>query len=343
MSGMVYSGSGTDHEIVEQGSALPGYVSFLVLLFQLIVTTVDLLLAGWVVYTIKITRSLHKPHNIFVANLLISGMISALLLCLISVPMIISFQLGVNSFITCFMLKIAFFPIRVTSMTFALIAADKVIAITLPLKYKKVMSFRAVATIISGVWLFALISTAGSIILNVDGVTDVPEFGACIFKGDAFTEYFLATVMPVTMDSILAITLNIYLAIVAYQIHKQIEKETRLSGGSNSSQSEKVTTLKRKQHNTRQNMKPVITLLVVIFGNVLIILVFSVLHMLGRNSSVFYQELVEYIIIPNGGYLIHLFNPLVYGLYFRQVRDPMMKHLRRFMRMNKINEIAPQP
>ena len=93
----------------------------------------------------------------------------------------------------------------------------------------------------------------------------------------------------------------------------------------------------------RQDLKPVITLLVVIFGNVFIILVFSVLNMLGRNSSVFYQELVEYIIIPNGGYLIHLFNPLVYGLYFRQVRDPMMKHLRRFMRMNKVNAVAPQP
>ena len=73
MSGMVYSGSGTvqdDHEADQQGSALPGYVAYLVLFFQLIVTTVDLLLAGWVVYTIKTTRNLHKPHNVFIANLL---------------------------------------------------------------------------------------------------------------------------------------------------------------------------------------------------------------------------------------------------------------------------------
>jgi len=253
--------------------------------------------------------------------------------------MIISFQLGV---ISCFMLKIAFFLIRVNSMTFALIAADKVIVITLPFKYKRIMLSCAVATIISGVWLLALVPIAGSIILNVNGVTDVPEFGACVFKGDAFTEHFLVNIMPGIVDSILTITLNIYLAVMAYQIHKQIEKETRLSGGS-SSQSERVTALKRKQHNMRQNLKPLITLLVVIFSNVLIILVFSVLHMMGKNSSVFYQELVEYIIIPNGGYLIHLFNPLVYGWYFRQVREPMMKHLRRFMRMNKVNVVAPQP
>ena len=343
MSGMVYSGSGTDqgnHEVDEQGSALPGYVAYLVLFFQLIVTTVDLLLAGWVVYTIKTTRILHKPHNVFVANLLISGMINAPTFCLISVSMIISFQLEVNYFISCFMLKVAFFTVHVNNMTFVIIAADKAIAITLPFKHRRIMTSGVVVAIVSGAWLLALIPTA---IFNADGITDVPEFGACVFKGAAFTEYFLANVMPVIMGSFLAIILNIYLAIVAYQVHKQIEKETRLSAdSSSSSQFERVTALKRKQHNMRQNMKPVITLLVVISSNVFIILVYSVLHILG-SSSVFYQEFVEYIIIPNSGYLIHLINPLVYGLYFKQVREPMMKCLRRFLRINKVNAVAPQP
>ena len=161
--------------------------------------------------------------------------------------------------------------------------------------------------------MLALIPTAISIIFNADGITKVPEFGACIFTGDAFTQYFLATVIPVTVNSILAMILNIYLAIVAYQVHKQIEKETRLSGGS-SRQSERVTALKRKQRNTRRNMRPIITLLVVSFCNIFKILVFTVLHMLGKNSSASYRELVECIIILNTTYFIHLFNPLVYGL-----------------------------
>ena len=67
-------------------------------------------------------------------------MIAILLFCLIAVSIIIGFQLGVDSFISCFMLKIGFFPVQVNNMTFVLIAADKVIAITLPFKYKIIMT-----------------------------------------------------------------------------------------------------------------------------------------------------------------------------------------------------------
>ena len=100
MSGISYSGSGTNQEIDHQDSTLPGYVPYLSLLFKIITTTVILLLSGWVVYTIKTTRSLHKPHNIFVANLLISGMIATLMYSLIVCTMMISYQLGVESLLT---------------------------------------------------------------------------------------------------------------------------------------------------------------------------------------------------------------------------------------------------
>ena len=342
MSGL---GSGVDQEIGQyqpDSGVLPGYVAYLVMLFQLLITTVDLLLASWVVYTIKTTRSLHKPHNIFVANLLITGMIITPLLCLISVPMIVSFQLGIDSFITCPLLKIALLLFQVNSMTFVVIAADKAIAITFPYKYKRIMTSRVVTAIIIGMWLIALIPTAITIFTNADGLIGVPEFGACIFRGTAYTEYLLTSIMPITMKSIFAIILNIYLAIVAYKVHKQIEKETRLSGSSRN-QSGKMTALKKKQHDSRRNIKPVITLLVVTLSNIFIVLVFLALYILGKKSSEFYQELVEYIIIPNSVYLIELFNPLAYGLYFKQVREPMMKRLKRFIRSNKVNAVAPQP
>ena len=104
-----HSGSGTDQEIDQQGSVLPGYVSYLSLVFELIVTTVILLLSGWVVYTIKTTRSYTSlTIIIFVANLLVSGMIATLASCLISSTMVISFQLGVESFIGCSAVKFLF-------------------------------------------------------------------------------------------------------------------------------------------------------------------------------------------------------------------------------------------
>ena len=142
---------------------------------------------------------------------------------------------------------------------FVVIAADKAIAITFPYKYRRIMTSHVVTAIITGMWLIALI-----IFTNADGLIGVPEFGAV---KEMLTLNFVA-VIPFKGDSILAIILNIYLAIVAYQVHKQIEKETRLSGGSSSNQSGKLTALKKKQYDLRRNMKPVITLLVVIFSNI---------------------------------------------------------------------------
>ena len=146
----------------------------------------------------------------------------------------------------------------------------------------------------------------------------------------------LAFTIPVTVQSVLMIFLNIYLAKIAIQVCKQIEKETRLSGVS-----AKVTALKKRQCNSRRNMKPIITLLMVTLGNIMVILVFVALSFLAR---VFVEyQLLQYVIIDNSTYLIHFLSPTAYGLYFRQVREPMMKRLRRLIRMNKFNVVAPQP
>ena len=65
---------------------------------------------------------------------------------------------------------------------------------------------------------------------------------------------------------------NIYLTIKAYQVRKQIEKETRLSGVTS-----KVKALKEKQHTIKKHLKPIITLLVVMFGGSFIAFLFLLL------------------------------------------------------------------
>jgi len=337
MSGISYTGSGTNQEM-DQDSVLPGYISYLSLLFKIITTTITLLLSGWVVYTIKITTSLHKPHNIFVANLLVSGMIATLLYSLIVCTMMISYHLGVESIASCTITNCVLLPIQVNGMSFVIIAADKVLAITSPYKYKRWMKPRVVAAIITGSWLLAVIPTALAIAtVRKDSIISAPQYGACVPAQDAYIRYVLAITVPTTVQSVLTISLNIYLAITAIQVHKQIEKETKLSG-----ESAKVDALKKRQRNIRRNMKPIITLLVVTLTNILGFLFFVVLSLVGR-VFLQHQEFVQHIIVNNSLYLIHLLNPITYGLYFRQVREPMMKCLKRLTRMNKVNVVAPQP
>jgi len=100
-----------------------------------------------------------------------------------------------------------------------------------------------------------------------------------------------------------------------------------------------------QKHHIRQNRKPVVTLLIVISGNVFIALFLVPLQVLGRLliDSQVYQELMNFAIYPNMDYVLQLFFSLVYALCFKQVREPMMKMLRRLLRINKVNSVAPQP
>ena len=57
---------------------LPAYLAYLSLGFKAIATTIIVLMAGWIIVTIKTTRSLQKIHNIYVAHLMAIDAISAL-------------------------------------------------------------------------------------------------------------------------------------------------------------------------------------------------------------------------------------------------------------------------
>ena len=123
-------------------------------------------------------------------------------------------------------------------------------------------------------------------------------------------------------------------------IHKEIEREIALSG-----QSESVEALKKKQNNFKRNKKPIITLLVVILGSAFIDLLFTVIYMIRRLIVDFklYHDFMENVVFHNVNLFVLFFQPLIYGLYFKQVCQSMMKQLKRFLNMNKFNSIAPQP
>ena len=154
-----------------------------------------------------------------------------------------------------------------------IIAADKVFAIKYPFKYRRKMKPRVVAAVIAGSWLLALIPTAQTIIFDVSGYNQVDEYGTCLADGTAFLEAVLIFITPLILSPMLAIILNIYLAIKAYQVHKQIDKETRLAGATDIL-SEKMRALKKKQSNIKRHKKPLITLLVVVLGGTFVNLIF---------------------------------------------------------------------
>jgi len=175
-----------------------------------------------VVFTIKSTRSLHKPY---LANIMISKIIFTISGTIIAGIMMISYQLGVESPISCYLLNHQILPFYVTIISFMIIAIDKV-------TYGCDFSFQVhesndIPCIIIGVWLFSIIPTAYIVIYGADGCTEVSEYGTCLSGENGITQHTIVITMPLFVTSLLTISLNAYLGIKAYLIHKQIRKETR--------------------------------------------------------------------------------------------------------------------
>ena len=118
---------------------LPAYLAYLSLGFKAISTVIIVLMAGWIIITIKTTRSLQKIHNIYVAHLMAIDVIYVLMRLLLTGTMIIGYFTGMGDFIGCNVFVFLHFPATVINFTFLMISVDKVIAITFPLRYCEIM------------------------------------------------------------------------------------------------------------------------------------------------------------------------------------------------------------
>ena len=251
--------------------------------------------------------------------------------------MMVSYQLGVESPVDCYIFQLQIFPFYVNIWSFVILAANKAMAVTSPFKHKRMMSRRVIGAVTSGVWLLAVIATAYFITNHADDVIAIAEFGVCVHEGGGFIDLLIFALLPALLSTILTIVLNVYLAMKAYQVQKQIEKEIALTGHTN-----QLKVLKKKQRSIRRNRKPIITLLVVISGQALIDMVFVPFHILGRYfiNSEGYYEFVNYVVFYNMGYVLQFFTLLVYGFYFKQIHEPMVKYLRRSLEIN--NSVVPR-
>ena len=326
----------------QQGPHLPGYVPYLPLIFKWIATLIILMMAGWVVFTIKTTRKLHKPHNIFVANLMITDIISAILTTVQASIMMIGYATGIGDFINCRIFVFLLFPIFVIQYTYLLISVDKVIAIAIPFKHRKIMRRRVIiGSIVSG-WLVSILLYSRHVFFN-PGYIKVAQYGICQELDINFIFFLLTFIMPIFAVSFITLTLNICLSYKAYQVQRQIRAEFRLSGTT----SNEIKNLKKKHATIKTQMKPMITLLVVSLGSTAINLLFPILYIPARvlETPAFYEDMMNYVFAPNVGYLVLLLHPFVYGLYYKQVRESMMKVLKRAKCRNKYNSavVAPQP
>ena len=90
-----------------------------------------------------------------------------------------------------------------------------------------------------------------------------------------------------------------------------------------------------------------ITLLVVVLSNICTGLLIPLLYIPVRflDTPVAYEKFVELVAIANIGYIVILTQPFVYGLYFKQTREPLQALLNNVICACKCDSavVAPQP
>ena len=282
-----------------------------------------------------------KSHNIFVANLMITGIISVVFNSILTSFMIIGYAAGVGDFIACRVY--AFFIlvlILVRYCTYLMISVDKVIAIAFPFKHKKIVKRRVIVGSITAAWLLAILLQIQ--VFFKPGYVKIAQHGRCISKKGSFLILgLLTTVLPIFTISLPVLILNAFLSYRAYQVQRQIREESRLSG----TISNEVNNLKKKQAAIKTQLKPMITLLIVILGSCAVGLLLPLLYfpIISQDASKVYEEIVLYVIDPNLGYLLTLLHPFIFGLYYKQVREQMMKVLKRVTCRNKFNSAVVPP
>ena len=133
------------------GPPIPTWFGYLSLMFQMTMTAMILPMAGWVFVTIKATRSLHRPHNIFVANLMAVDIVVAIVRTTLTVYRVTGLDI-----LNCNLAQFSLSPIVVLHFTYLMIAVDKMIAITMPYRHKKIMTPRVVSSLITTAWIVSL-------------------------------------------------------------------------------------------------------------------------------------------------------------------------------------------
>ena len=250
-----------------------------------------------------------------------------------------------RDYIGCHVSYFFLFPLAVVYFTYVTISVDKVIAITFPLRYHQIMKPRVVFGIITTKWVFAIVLFTHHL-FNPNSFTKIAKFGICSLKEGPMQVSFMTSILPVFSACFLTVILNIYLTKKAYQVHKQIQEESKLSGG-HTENNDQLNVLKKKQATIKKHRKPLITLLVVVLGSSSFGLLTPVLFIptVFLESPAFYVKVMQYVVGPNVIYFSLLLHPFVYGLYFKQVREPMMRLLKRITRLCKCKSaaVAPEP
>ena len=306
---------------------IPAYVDYLILVCRLAITAFIIFMGSLVISTILKTRSLHNVHNILIINLMVADMVLIVVYSFQNIGMTVSYVVGVQDPFRCDVFQFSQFPVIVTMFTFIMLSVEKFIGIKYALRYKAIVTHRRVYRAIAASWVIALLFMLTKLIRELIVGTKynkLSRFGLCLYKDTSLIDILLHVIVPIFLAFFITIILDIYLSIKAYQVYKRIQKEE------GEDRQDKLNKLLRQ-------FKPLITLLVTILGSTTIAVIIAISY-----NYLFITEgefsLFQHVMLLNLPYLDLSLHVVVYGLYFKKIRQPLCRRLKRIVQSFKFNK-----
>ena len=192
--------------------------------------------------------------------------------------------------------------------------------------------------VITAMWITAQFVGIARLLYDLIGGTEYYQssrWGSCI-RHNSILLALITTVIPIIVTVSITLTLDIYLSIKAYQIYKRIQKDS----------GEEVQVFKDKLNKVLEQLKPVITLLVTILGSTAMSVIASILYVSTLTvEDESYVMFINHILIPLFSNFTVILHTLVYGLYFREIRQPLCKRFKCIVQSckfnKKMNSISP--
>ena len=305
--------SGSTDIFKDDGVDIPEYFNYFSLLYRLASTVFVVGMGSLIISTILQYRSLHDVHNILIINLMVADVIHIVVYATHNIGMTVSYVIGIQDPFRCDVFQFLIFPVMVIMYTFVMLSVEKFIAIKYALRYRAIVTHRRVYRAIAIGWINAVLFKLTGFIyeLTVGMEYDkLSRYGWCSQKDASFISIFFNGTIAIFLAFSITIPLDVYISIKAYQVYKRIQKEN----------GEDKQTSKDQLKLLRQ-LKPLITLLVTILGSTAITVISAIIYnrllmTAGRPSS------LAYVILPNMLHLNLSLHMVVYGLYFRKIRQP---------------------
>ena len=322
---MDYEESGSTAILSADSLDIPEYLTYVILIYRLASAVFVIGMGSLIISTIVKTRSLHNVHNILIINLIVADIATITAYTFQTTGMMFSYLIGIQDPFRCDVLYFSLFPVIMIMYTFVMLSLDKFIAIKFALRYNTIATRRRAYLVITAGWIITLLFRIIRLIYELTADTEYDkssQFGCCSLKQRSVLVSLFTTLIPLFFACFITITLDVYLSIKAYQMYKKIQEEN----------DGETQVFKDKLSKILQQLKPMITLLVTILGSMGISAISSIVNiyvttlMVEDNSS--YQMFVKYIILSNSGILTVTLHPLVYGLYFREIRQPLCRRFK---------------